>query len=88
MFVSRGSTIFVFQDKVIKELNFILANQDIIQNQITQLEDAIKQMEVKYRVSDMWLVFVLWCEPFFQIFIFTLDSIGAALYNLISPKTL
>lgn len=35
------------QEKVIKEVNFILANQDVIQNQISQLEDAIKQMEVK-----------------------------------------
>uniref|UniRef100_A0A3B4TPE3 Tripartite motif containing 46 n=1 Tax=Seriola dumerili TaxID=41447 RepID=A0A3B4TPE3_SERDU len=34
------------KDKVTKEVNFILANQDIIQSQITQLEAAIKQMEV------------------------------------------
>uniref|UniRef100_A0A3B4TPL5 Tripartite motif containing 46 n=1 Tax=Seriola dumerili TaxID=41447 RepID=A0A3B4TPL5_SERDU len=33
------------KDKVTKEVNFILANQDIIQSQITQLEAAIKQME-------------------------------------------
>lgn len=29
-----------------KEVNFILTNQETIQNQITQLEAAIKQMEV------------------------------------------
>lgn len=28
-------------------MNFILANQDVIQNQISQLEDTIKQMEVR-----------------------------------------
>lgn len=36
-------------------MNFILANQDVIQNQISQLEDAIKQMEVRYPVSVLWL---------------------------------
>lgn len=35
------------KEKVIKEVNFILANQDLIQNQISQLEDTIKQMEVR-----------------------------------------
>lgn len=38
--------VFVQQDKVTKEVNFILANQETIQSQITQLEAAIKQMEV------------------------------------------
>uniref|UniRef100_A0A8C4GRR2 Tripartite motif containing 46a n=1 Tax=Dicentrarchus labrax TaxID=13489 RepID=A0A8C4GRR2_DICLA len=33
------------KDKVTKEINFILANQETIQSQITQLEAAIKQME-------------------------------------------
>uniref|UniRef100_A0A4W6FTM7 Tripartite motif containing 46 n=1 Tax=Lates calcarifer TaxID=8187 RepID=A0A4W6FTM7_LATCA len=33
------------KDKVTKEVNFILANQETIQSQITQLEAAIKQME-------------------------------------------
>lgn len=28
-------------------MNFILTNQDVIQNQISQLEDTIKQMEVR-----------------------------------------
>lgn len=36
----------LFQDKVTKEVNFILANQETIQSQITHLDDAIKQMEV------------------------------------------
>uniref|UniRef100_A0A4W6FTK2 Tripartite motif containing 46 n=1 Tax=Lates calcarifer TaxID=8187 RepID=A0A4W6FTK2_LATCA len=36
------------KDKVTKEVNFILANQETIQSQITQLEAAIKQMEVNY----------------------------------------
>uniref|UniRef100_A0A8C4GRR0 Tripartite motif containing 46a n=1 Tax=Dicentrarchus labrax TaxID=13489 RepID=A0A8C4GRR0_DICLA len=36
------------KDKVTKEINFILANQETIQSQITQLEAAIKQMEVNY----------------------------------------
>lgn len=37
---------FTLQDKMAKEVNFILTNQETIQNQITQLEAAIKQMEV------------------------------------------
>ncbi len=41
----------VLQDKVTKEVNFILANQETIQSQITQLEAAIKQMEVNYLFS-------------------------------------
>lgn len=36
----------VLQDKITKEVNFILANQETIQSQITQLEAAIKHMEV------------------------------------------
>ena len=40
--------LLVLQDKVTKEVNFILANQETIQSQITQLEAAIKQMEVSY----------------------------------------
>lgn len=43
--------VFVFQEKVTKEVNFILANQETIQSQITQLEDTIKQMEVNYLCS-------------------------------------
>lgn len=46
----------VFQDKVTKEVNFILANQEKIQSQITQLEDAIKQMEVNYLFSVLYLL--------------------------------
>lgn len=38
--------LFLFQDKITKEVNFILANQEIIQSQTTHLDDAIKQMEV------------------------------------------
>uniref|UniRef100_A0A3P9CE29 Tripartite motif containing 46 n=1 Tax=Maylandia zebra TaxID=106582 RepID=A0A3P9CE29_9CICH len=34
------------KDKITKEVNFILANQETIQSQITQLEAAIKHMEV------------------------------------------
>lgn len=34
------------QDKITKEANFILSNQELIESQITQLEAAIKQMEV------------------------------------------
>lgn len=34
------------QDKMNKEVGFILANQETIRSQITQLEAAIKQMEV------------------------------------------
>uniref|UniRef100_A0A8C3G0U8 Tripartite motif containing 46 n=1 Tax=Cyclopterus lumpus TaxID=8103 RepID=A0A8C3G0U8_CYCLU len=33
------------KDKVTKEVNFVVANQETIQSQITQLEAAIKQME-------------------------------------------
>uniref|UniRef100_A0A3B4TQ34 Tripartite motif containing 46 n=1 Tax=Seriola dumerili TaxID=41447 RepID=A0A3B4TQ34_SERDU len=47
------------KDKVTKEVNFILANQDIIQSQITQLEAAIKQMEVNQLFSVLfYLCFV------------------------------
>lgn len=38
--------VLVSQDKIAKEANFILANQETIQSQITQVEAAIKQMEV------------------------------------------
>lgn len=44
-----GSTFLcLFQDKVTKEVNFILANQETIQSQITHLDDAVKQMEVNF----------------------------------------
>lgn len=36
----------VLQDKIAKEVNFILSNQETIQNQISQLEAAVKHMEV------------------------------------------
>uniref|UniRef100_A0A3Q3W7R6 Uncharacterized protein n=1 Tax=Mola mola TaxID=94237 RepID=A0A3Q3W7R6_MOLML len=39
------------QEKVTKEVNFILANQETIQSQITQLEDTIKQMEANSTVA-------------------------------------
>lgn len=42
----------LFQDKVTKEVNFILANQETIQSQITHLDDAIKQMEVNFLSTD------------------------------------
>ena len=42
----KATYVLVLQDKVTKEVNFILANQETIQSQITQLEAAIKQMEV------------------------------------------
>uniref|UniRef100_A0A671WB51 Tripartite motif containing 46 n=1 Tax=Sparus aurata TaxID=8175 RepID=A0A671WB51_SPAAU len=45
------------KDKVTKEMNFILANQETIQSQICQLEDAIKQMEVNYLSSVSYLIF-------------------------------
>lgn len=50
------STTFVclFQDKVTKEVNFILANQETIQSQITHLDDAIKQMEVNFFYTTMY----------------------------------
>lgn len=40
----------LFQDKLTKEVNFILANQEKIQGQISHLDDAIKQMEVNFYV--------------------------------------
>lgn len=46
-----SNVVLELQDKVTKEVNFILANQETIQSQITQLEAAIKQMEVNYRFS-------------------------------------
>ncbi|TWW79180.1 tripartite motif-containing protein 46 isoform X1 [Takifugu flavidus] len=39
------------KDKVTKEVNFILANQETIQSQITHLDDAIKQMEANSTVA-------------------------------------
>ncbi|XP_060906663.1 tripartite motif-containing protein 46 isoform X2 [Labrus mixtus] len=39
------------KEKVTKEMNFILANQETIQSQITQLEAAIKQMEANSTVA-------------------------------------
>ncbi|XP_041798931.1 tripartite motif-containing protein 46 isoform X2 [Chelmon rostratus] len=39
------------KDKVTKEVNFILANQETIQSQITQLEAVIKQMEANSAVA-------------------------------------
>ncbi|KAM3614012.1 uncharacterized protein V6R79_008469 [Siganus canaliculatus] len=39
------------KDKVTKEVSFILANQDTIQSQITQLEEGIKQMEANSAVA-------------------------------------
>uniref|UniRef100_A0A665VMX5 Tripartite motif containing 46a n=1 Tax=Echeneis naucrates TaxID=173247 RepID=A0A665VMX5_ECHNA len=39
------------KDKMTKEVNFILANQETIKSQITQLEAAIKQMEVNYAAA-------------------------------------
>uniref|UniRef100_A0A3P8UN90 Tripartite motif containing 46 n=1 Tax=Cynoglossus semilaevis TaxID=244447 RepID=A0A3P8UN90_CYNSE len=39
------------KDKITKEVNFILANQETIQNQITQLDAAIKQTEVSQSLT-------------------------------------
>ncbi|XP_037532860.1 tripartite motif-containing protein 46 isoform X1 [Nematolebias whitei] len=39
------------KDKINKEVSFILANQETIQSQITQLEAAIKQMEANSAVA-------------------------------------
>lgn len=47
------TSVLVSQDKVTKEVNFVLANQETIQSQITQLEAAIKQMEVNHRFSPL-----------------------------------
>lgn len=64
--------LLVFQDKVTKEVNFILANQETIQNQITQLEDAIKQMEVNYLFSVLYLLwFVKLPVIFFVMYLCT-----------------
>lgn len=45
------SSVLFSQEKVTKEVNYVLASQDTIQSQITQLEAANKQMEVQYIVS-------------------------------------
>uniref|UniRef100_UPI003AAB5FF0 tripartite motif-containing protein 46 n=1 Tax=Centroberyx gerrardi TaxID=166262 RepID=UPI003AAB5FF0 len=39
------------KDKIIKEINYILANQEKVQSQITQLESVITQMEVNSAVA-------------------------------------
>ncbi|XP_035018340.1 tripartite motif-containing protein 46 isoform X1 [Hippoglossus stenolepis] len=44
------------KDKVNKEVNFILANQETIQSQITQLEAAIKQTEANSTVALQQLI--------------------------------
>lgn len=44
----KTTFLLLLKDKVTKEMNFILANQETIQSQITQLEATIKQMEVKH----------------------------------------
>lgn len=44
------------KDKVTKQTNFILANQDIIKNQIAQVEATIKQMEANSAVAMQYLV--------------------------------
>lgn len=44
--VTQKFTFDFSQDKINKEVGFILANQETIQSQITQLEAAVKQMEV------------------------------------------
>uniref|UniRef100_A0A8C2ZEN4 Tripartite motif containing 46 n=1 Tax=Cyclopterus lumpus TaxID=8103 RepID=A0A8C2ZEN4_CYCLU len=41
------------KDKVTKEVNFVVANQETIQSQITQLEAAIKQMEVNLALNQL-----------------------------------
>lgn len=45
-FKVKHLNILVLQDKITKEVSFILANQETIRSQITQLEAVIKQMEV------------------------------------------
>lgn len=52
---SVSTLLCLFQDKVTKEVNFILANQETIQSQITHLDDAIKQMEVNFSYTVMYL---------------------------------
>ncbi|XP_034030643.1 tripartite motif-containing protein 46 [Thalassophryne amazonica] len=46
-----GQAYHFLKDKVNKEVNYILANQETIQSQITQLESAIKQMEANSVVA-------------------------------------
>ncbi|KAF7663021.1 hypothetical protein LDENG_00220280 [Lucifuga dentata] len=43
------------KDKVTKEVNYILANQETVESQILQLENAIKQMEVNSEVAQQQL---------------------------------
>lgn len=38
--------VFVWQEKITKEMNYILSNQDTVLAQITQLESSITQTEV------------------------------------------
>uniref|UniRef100_A0A667ZIE3 Tripartite motif containing 46 n=1 Tax=Myripristis murdjan TaxID=586833 RepID=A0A667ZIE3_9TELE len=39
------------KDKIIKEINYILANQETVQNQISDLESTISQMEVNHLLA-------------------------------------
>lgn len=38
--------VFILQEKITKEMNYILSNQDTVLAQITQLESGITQTEV------------------------------------------
>lgn len=57
--------VFTRQEKIAKEMNYILSNQDTVLAQITQLESSITQTEVNHR---LWMISILfWQEQNGQI---------------------
>lgn len=44
--LSHHDFCFVLKEKITKEMNYILSNQDTVLSQITQLESSITQTEV------------------------------------------
>lgn len=50
---------FIWQEKITKEMNYILANQDTVLSQITQLESSITQTEVINVTKCCWT----WNKP-------------------------
>ena len=67
MFCLHPAFVLVLQDKVNKEVNYILANQETIQSQITQLEAAIKQTEVNHIFSAFNQEYYIFYLNFFSI---------------------
>ena len=53
------SVFILFQEKITKEMNYILSNQETVLTQITQLESAITQTEVCKHLVNISIKFML-----------------------------